>query len=338
MTYDSKERNRIMRTKLMVGVMMLALPSGALAADTTTANDKASGSGISQSAGAAAAITPSAPQGPFFSRRMPPNQVTASQDGFPPMGFDPMNPDNSNSTVAQNDMPPQPGPAMRAPRPGQRYGNAFGNAMNNNMGGGTGGGTDVQVEVRGRIGLGGRGSGQGSGRGGNGFGNNGFGNFMQGMPYGMPYGQGYGAPYGTPYNHANDAPQYAPLPSQQSAPSAGDAAAAAPAVPQAAAQPQEPQWVKDSRAEADKIRREAEKRFAEMQKNNPYAQPYRSYGPGAYGQGYGQQPYGQGYGAPYGAPYGTPYGVPYGQQPYGYAPQPQQQAAPQGGEDGGSTR
>jgi len=355
-----------MHTKLMAGVMVLALPCGVLAADATPDATPAD-TKVSQPAQQTTASIPPAPHGPFFSRRMMAGrsgagqggvgqggvgQGGANQGGFPPMGFDPMTNASPQAT---------PTPGQMTGRPGNVYGNT--------VRGGTGGGTEVQVQIRGRIGMGGGGSGNG-GYGNNGYGNNGFG--TRGMPYGMPYGQGYGAPYGTPYNQANNASQYAPQAPLPPAPNDGIAADAtaqrsvqnqaqnqarnsphhppsnaAPYpwtpggmamvnpggffaqrqpsqaagvtanAPQPPAQPQEPQWVKDRRAEAEKRREEAQQRFADMQKNNPYAQRFRQYA----------QPYGQGYGAPYGARYG---------QPYGYAPQ--RQSAPQGGEDGGSKK
>lgn len=313
-----------MRTKLMAGVVMLALPTGVLAADEATSD-----TGVAQPQNQTTASNLPAPQGPFFSRRMMPNGGTGN---FPPMGFDPMA--NGNATAPSESAAPQPA----------YPGNVYGNRMGNNAGGNVGGGSEVDVQVRGRINMGGRGSG-------NGFGNNGWGNnFMHGVPYGMPYGQGYGAPYGTPFGQAYNAPQYAPQATPQAAAPAENADApqvqtAQPQAPQQPnypapfswspqgmgmpnpggffsqrqqqkhtqgmgqppaqamgnatqmpAQPEEPQWVKDRREEAAKRQAEAQKRFAEMQRTNPYAQQ-------GYGRGYGQ-PYGQGYGAPYGAPYG----------------------------------
>lgn len=357
------ERNWNMRTKLksklMTGVMVMALPASVWAAQTTAPN--ADGS---QPAQQESASTPPAPQGPFFSQGMMPHQAGMNHGGFPPMGFDPMA--SRTPGVASDGVVAQ---APQAPTyPGHVPGHAYGNQFGNNTSGNVTGSGDIDIQVRGRVGMGGRGAG-------NGFGNNGWGNnFMNGMPY----GQGYGAPYGTPYNQANTAPQYAPQPLPQpimtekstsvapqavapqatqtqtapvqAAPTYGAShqggqgyprpfswapqgmnmanpggfytqpqtpqAPQAPTVvvaPQQPEQHKEPDWVKEQRAKAEKRLAEAKKRFAEMQRNNPYAQ-----------QGYGQ-PYARGYGQPYGSPYGASYGT-----PYGYAPQPQLPAAPSG--------
>jgi len=335
-----------MRTKLMKRVVMLAFPpimfaTGALAADATTPVNR--GASASQAADRTVAAVPPAPQGPFFSRRLAPTQNGAAQFGFPPMGFDPMMGTapgagpvgNGNAPAAQV---PTGSPSV-AGYPGPGFGNAQNTYTNTNTNGSVNGGMGGNVQMRGRINMGG---------GGGGTGNTGWGgNSMRGLPYGMPYGQGYGAPYGTPYSQANNtpnAPQYALQDVSGESKTLASTSASSPTAPSATAnnggffaqpqpqrlqppqpmaQPEEPQWVKASRAEAEKYRAEAQRRFAALQKNNPYAQQ-------GYGQPYAQpyrRPYGQGYGQSYGQGYG---GVPYG-APYGYAPQWQRQPAPQAG-------
>ncbi|MCW8916093.1 MAG: hypothetical protein OQK24_09610 [Magnetovibrio sp.] len=330
-----------MRKKLMTGIALMALPAMFVSTASYGADE-----GADVASDQTVVAVPPAPQGPFFSRGM-----ASDPGGFPPMGFDPMNPSAADGQIVQN-RPPVP---------------AYpGNTMNNAMGAGQGGGTDVDIEVRGRIGL----SGSGAGRGNQGWGAN---NFMRNMPYGMPYRHGYGAPYGTPFNPGYGAPQAAPAAPQAPAPevsaaphgpggSGGSnppapeptptptptpssaqaqpqpftwapqqgvrggnlnpqppAQAAAPALTQPQAQPQqpaEPDWVKQQRVEAEKRREEAQKRYQEVQQNNPYARQ----------GGYPQQGFARGFGQPFNHSYGAPYGVPFSAQPYGYAPQAQPQA------------
>jgi len=302
--------------RLMLGAAMLSLPSLALAAEEANTNTSASAPGTQSSQ-----PIPPAPRGPFYSHSMTGQNGNIPMGNFPPMGFDPMNSPSSGAA---------PGGANAAPVQPAYPGNAY----NSNVDGNIAGSGDVDIQIRGRIGMSG-----------NGYGNQGWGNnFM----HGMPFNHGYGAPYGTPFNQAYTPPQ----PVQPQTPPATDSADAStaplappaqsqqqqmgqgapvpftwapssnsqmtPQMPEAPTRPQEPDWVKQQRAEMEKRQAEAQARMAEMQKNNPYAQ--QGY-PRAYGQ-----PYGQGYGAPYGMPYGTPYGkTPYG-MPYGYAQQ--QQAAP----------
>ena len=349
-----------MRNTLMTGVAVLALPAMVVSAPVFAADDAPAQPSVEAPAEAA---MPPAPQGPFFSRGMADNM------GFPPMGFDPMNPAGA---------PVPPGP---------------GQVMNNATGAGLGGGNEVDIQIRGRIKLKGQGAGN-QGAGGN--------NVWQSMPYGMPYNHGYGAPYGTPFNQGFGLPQnmqqmmpqapvQAPVPAPAAphapmaaaptpvspvpaAPQTPAAEAAAPAEqapaqpfswapqdgmsgpsgfyaqpqmpaapqtqPQAQPQPQaapvqpqrpaEPEWVKKQRAEAEKRQKEAQERFAEMQKNNPYAQQRGVQQPG---QSVWSGPHNmnRGFGMPFQHGYGAPYGAPFGGQPYGYA-QPQAPAESGGAE------
>lgn len=228
MTNDSSERNWSMRTKLMMSALMLTLPAGAMAQETTQPTE-----GAVPSAEQAQTQVPPAPQGPFFSRGLV-GQDGTNMPGFPPLGFDPMTGVAPTAPAAPGEgvSPPAPAPVYPGPaHPGNRFAQDMANTLANTLGGDA----EVDIHVRGRTALG------GTGRGGQGWGPN----FMHGVPYGMPYGQGYGAPYGTPFNTyapgMPQQPQYPPQPVPGAAPGAampGNPATApgVNAVPQAPAQ------------------------------------------------------------------------------------------------------
>lgn len=345
-----------MRTKMMTRValqrfptLMLA-PAAALGLATVIYVGSGVGVCLAQDAAQPTAATttePTAspkPQGPYYARPLPPGASGMGMGGFPPMGFDPM-----TGTVAPNTGPDDAyAQAMNNRAGGGTGGNTGGDTqvdvqVRGHIGiGGRGKGQG------GAHGLGNPGWGTYNGQGApfrNGY----------GAPYGTPFNMGPTVPQYAPQALETEsvetqaeeptttaasaalpqaapaypavgpnypqpftwAPSGMPVPGLSTGPGAGAYVQPQGADPRAnTAQPQQPDWVMERRAEAEKRRLEAEKRFTEMRNNNFYAG--RGYGQG-FGSGYGQ-PYGQGYGAPYGVPYGAP---------YGYAPQPQQQPQPQ---------
>jgi len=312
-----------MRMNLLAGVLMLAIPAAAQAAgDKSTEAQIAAQTNENR----AATMIPPAPMGLYFSRRLMPQMAQPmgsnmgpnmgpngpSVGGFPPVGFDPIanarprTDDAGKGQTRQDAAPTAPAPMAGYP------GNGMGSHGNTN------GAADTDARMSGRFNMGGR----------NGWGGNDA--FANGMPYGRPYGSPYGGmPYGTPFNgqpQGFNAPQTAPT---ENAPQTSAQPQGQTDAPQAAPNmqpPAEPEWVAQRRAEAEKYRAEAQKRYAEAEKyriemQKRFAEEARKRA-AAYA--------GQGYGAPYGAPvrpgYGQGYGAPYG-VPYGYAPQPQNRAA-----------
>jgi len=338
MTYENNKRISTLRATLMAGVMATALPMVVFAADATTPQTAAVGNEERVTAS-----VPPAPQGPFFSRRMVSAQNDVNSAGFPPMGFDPMASTSPAAPVdgGMPQAPAYPGNAYGNTLGGGSGADTGGETqVDIQVRGRIGlGGRGAGQQGWGNNFMHGMPYGMPYGQG---YGAP-YGTPFNQHAYSAPqYAPGAvlnekPGVVPTPAPAVTQQPQPAPGLQQPNlsqqrpqgyqapftwAPQGMDMsnpggfftrpqASQAPVpqgqvlqAPQASVQPEEPQWVKDRRAEAEKRRVAAEQRYADMQKNNPYARQGSGQG---YGQGYGQ-PYGQGYGAPYGAPFANPYG------------------------------
>ena len=222
---------------------------------------------------------PPAPRGPYFSRRL-----------MPQMG------PNTGSNVAG--YPPVGFDPMAS---SSRHNNNMGSTGN----GAGAGATEMDARMNGRFNMGNNMGGNNRWGGNNSFVNN------------SPYGQ----PYGTPFNGYQQNPNAPQGGASNNAPLAATGQQDSGNAPQAAPNtqpPAEPEWAAKRRAEAEKYRAEAQKRYekarAESQKRYAEAEKYRAEMQKRYAedarkraaayaaqrQSYGQQ----GYGVPYGAPYG----------------------------------